>query len=388
MFSPKIESEIRNLAVEAGYDPAALLAVADTEGKVVDMIDGVQDGLVHGFVMIRFEGHHFWKHLPKTKREKARRAGLAHPKMGAVKNSRSMKKRHEQLSRAMAIDEEAALKSISMGIGQVMGSNYAMCGYKSVFEMWHDCHSVIGQVRSMVGFIKSAHLDDELRDLRWAAFARGYNGPAYKRNRYDTKMAAAYKKYGGTREQKASVSDSYVRMGDHRASLVRQVQTRLQELGYPVKPDGDFGTTTRRYVMAFQAEHGLKPDGVVGPATKQKLYSVAIMHTVSEERQSITAGELAGQSRIASRGKTIQDLSTAGAVAVGTGKVAEETGALDVVLENVEPLSSAFYSLQPVLDFAKDHWWIIAIVGLIAVAYFGRGILQARLEDHRTGKTV
>lgn len=387
MFSKEIEQELRSLAVGHGYESAALLAVADTEGKVVDMIDGIQDGLVHGYVMIRFEGHHFWRHLPKSKRDQARRAGLAHPKMGAVKNSRSMKKRHEMLTRAMAIDEEAALKSISMGVGQVMGSNYAMCGYKTVFEMWHDCHTVIGQVRAMVGFIKSARLDDELRDLRWAAFARGYNGPAYKRNRYDVKMAEAYKKYGGSRQQRPQ-GDDVVRLGDHRSSLVRQIQTRLKELGYPVVPDGDFGPATRRYVMAFQAERGLKPDGIVGPKTKNELYSVAAAAVISEERMTTSASELSERSRIASKAKTLQDTAATGAVVVAAGKTAQETGVLETITDNVEPLSSAFYYIQPVLEFASENWWVFAVIALVALAYFGRGILMARLEDHQSGKTA
>ena len=33
------------------------------------------------------------------------------------------------------------------------------------------------------------------RDLRWADFARRYNGPRYAENRYDEKMAEAYTRY-------------------------------------------------------------------------------------------------------------------------------------------------------------------------------------------------
>jgi deoxycytidine triphosphate deaminase len=44
-------------------------------------------------------------------------------------------------------------------------------------------------------FVLDSRLDDELRELRFADFARIYNGPAYRSNAYDTKMLAAYKKY-------------------------------------------------------------------------------------------------------------------------------------------------------------------------------------------------
>ena len=38
-------------------------------------------------------------------------------------------------------------------------------------------------------------LSDELRDLRWADFARIYNGASYRLNNYDTKIATAYDKF-------------------------------------------------------------------------------------------------------------------------------------------------------------------------------------------------
>jgi len=34
-----------------------------------------------------------------------------------------------------------------------------------------------------------------LKNKNWAEFARRYNGPAFKKNRYDEKIAAAYQQY-------------------------------------------------------------------------------------------------------------------------------------------------------------------------------------------------
>ncbi len=43
----------------------------------------------------------------------------------------------------------------------------------------------------MAKFIEKSNLDDALRAKDWAKFARGYNGPGYKKNSCDTKMAKA-----------------------------------------------------------------------------------------------------------------------------------------------------------------------------------------------------
>jgi hypothetical protein len=57
------------------------------------------------------------------------------------------------------------------------------------------CESEANQLRQMASFIRSAGLQDELQKKDWAKFARGYNGPGYAKNAYDTKLAAAYKKF-------------------------------------------------------------------------------------------------------------------------------------------------------------------------------------------------
>ena len=55
---------------------------------------------------------------------------------------------------------------------------------------------------------------------------------------------------------------------------VKQLQTRLQELGfYTGKIDGDYGKGTKTAVTAFQQQHGLDADGIAGGKTLAMLYS-------------------------------------------------------------------------------------------------------------------
>ena len=52
---------------------------------------------------------------------------------------------------------------------------------------------------------------------------------------------------------------------------VEALQIKLQQLGYEVTPDGDFGNGTRRIVIQFQTDHQLGADGVVGAGTASKI---------------------------------------------------------------------------------------------------------------------
>jgi len=100
-----------------------------------------------------------------------------------------------RLEDACEFDMTQALKSASWGAFQIMGFNYMACGCESIEEF---------VVRSFSGgrdhlelglaFIESNGIMGHLRAGRWASFARRYNGPSYRVNKYDTKLARAVRR--------------------------------------------------------------------------------------------------------------------------------------------------------------------------------------------------
>lgn len=253
MLDETTKESIRRVAAELGIEPAALLAVVEVEsgGAAFASVGGRQEPL------IRFEGHYFDRRLSGEKRLRARTAGLSSPVAGAVKNPKSQAERWRLLERAAGIDRQAAHESVSWGVGQVMGAHWQWLGYGSFEELVSEARrGVDGQVRLMVRYIQKAGLLDALRQRDWKAFARGYNGPAYARHGYDSRLEAAYRRH-------ASVFPT---------DDVRELQRLLTAAGYPLAVDGIAGPATRRAIRRFQADHGLKTDGIAGLRTMEALH--------------------------------------------------------------------------------------------------------------------
>jgi peptidoglycan hydrolase-like protein with peptidoglycan-binding domain len=55
---------------------------------------------------------------------------------------------------------------------------------------------------------------------------------------------------------------------DNAENAVKIAQRRLE-----INPDGKFGSGTKTVVMTYQRNHGLKPDGVIGPKTWAMMFS-------------------------------------------------------------------------------------------------------------------
>ena len=141
-----------------------------------------------------FEPHVFWRNLSGAERTRAASLGLAYAawKPGAYPTDS-----YPRLMQAMAIDETAALKAASWGLGQILGENHRAAGYATPQAMvLAFCNGGEAEhLSAMVRFIVTNGLDDELRRHDWAGFARGYNGASYAKHGYHTKLAKAFAKW-------------------------------------------------------------------------------------------------------------------------------------------------------------------------------------------------
>jgi len=148
----------------------------------------------NGRCVTLFEGHQFHKYTKG--RFSAKYPTLSYPVWTTKHYGRNSTAEQLRLKQAMELDYAAALMSTSWGRFQIMGFNFALCGFTNVVDFVKAMEeSEQLQLDAFVQYIISVSLQDELQDHRWADFARKYNGPAYVKNAYDTKLAKAYDKW-------------------------------------------------------------------------------------------------------------------------------------------------------------------------------------------------
>lgn len=162
--------------------------------KAVAEIESKGDGFYpNGFPTILFERHVFRKYTEG-------KYNRSHPHLSGPAGNYGAEGQHQinKFYEAYALNPKAAVMACSWGKFQVMGFNYAVCEYDSVADFFEAMKESEGKhLEAFIGYVIGNNLADELRNKKWAAFARGYNGEGYAKNKYDVKLAAAYKKYAG-----------------------------------------------------------------------------------------------------------------------------------------------------------------------------------------------
>lgn len=104
---------------------------------------------------------------------------------------------HKRLQLASAIHADCAIESASWGLFQIMGWHWSALGYTSARDFaQHMSLSEGAQLDAFVRFVladKAVHR--ALKAGKWAEFAERYNGPDYRANAYDTRIAAAVERF-------------------------------------------------------------------------------------------------------------------------------------------------------------------------------------------------
>lgn len=91
-------------------------------------------------------------------------------------------------------------QACSWGQYQIMGYHWQRLGYESVEAFVAAMRQ--GEAQQLDAFVRFVKADPELlkalKGKKWTAFAKAYNGPAYRENLYDVKLARAYERYAAT----------------------------------------------------------------------------------------------------------------------------------------------------------------------------------------------
>lgn len=298
---------VRAKAENTGVPSAWALGVIDKESDGVAFYTVGNKKLPCVFI----EGHYFYKYLGDTaKRAEAVSKGLASPKRfgqpGGVKVPGKMAARYAQLQRMVEIDEDAAYKSISFGVGQVMGAEYAAYGYTSAKEMFNEaCKSFEVQVWQLLHDIRRVPARMRAianRDFR--AFAKSYNGPAAPASYWIDLERYVISYERGTAPKNVTLN-------------------RINALGYKSIDD-------------FQQARGITVDGIIGPITRAELTKAEAERRKAELAPAVDAAKKAAGAAVGG----------AGAVIMNDPKAAADF---------IQQAMDIFYAFQPVLSKLKDY---------------------------------
>lgn len=189
------EQDYQNAATALKAPIAAVKAVASVESAGSGFLSD-------GRVKVQYEPHVMFQRLTtRFGQPRALKELQAHPDLVARKagSYQSNDKEDQDMARAAkVIDRDCALESASWGAFQIMGYHWNTLGFGTLQAFINANQTAAGQLDCFVRFVKAdSILQQAIQQQRWAVFASRYNGKGYAANKYDTKMAAAFKQFGG-----------------------------------------------------------------------------------------------------------------------------------------------------------------------------------------------
>ncbi|KZN43992.1 N-acetylmuramidase domain-containing protein [Pseudoalteromonas luteoviolacea] len=188
-------TDMQFAAEQLDVPTAVIAAVAEVESNGCGFFDC-------GRPSILFERHVFYRIVSQKSKDFAasvsnKYPNICNPKPGGYIGGSGEYQRFSNaatLEFAYMLDKDAAISACSWGMFQIMGYHFSLLGYSSANDFKLDMEiSERNQLLALVKFIKAdSNMHKALKGHKWAEFAKRYNGPNYKKNLYDVKLAQAY----------------------------------------------------------------------------------------------------------------------------------------------------------------------------------------------------
>lgn len=180
------DADFQESAARLGVPVACVKAVTAVESNGGGFLGGRALILPEPHVFSRLTKHRFDAQYPK----------LSYAKWDRKKYPKTQDLRYDQLLGMIGLDVDAGFSCPSYGLFQILGCNYQACGFDSPYAFAvAQARDEETQLMSFEKFLSSSGLITPLKKLNWAGFAKGYNGPSYRDNKYDERLAAAYQKF-------------------------------------------------------------------------------------------------------------------------------------------------------------------------------------------------
>ncbi|MEM7619755.1 MAG: N-acetylmuramidase domain-containing protein [Pseudomonadota bacterium] len=272
------DDDIIHIASLLNIEPALLDAIRKTEAP-----NGGFDS--KGRLIILPEKHKIYQYMSAKERHIALRKNLVTKrwsKKTQYKGFGSYRKhtgfagdrRWGFVERVSQVNKYATYMGTSFGLMQIMGFNYRLCGYNTVFDMVSDFETgEKQQLFAAVRFIKSKGKIDVFVDRDFRGIAAFYNGTGqieYYASILEQHYRASNLPKCTSTPERRDMRLQALRFGS-RGVRVKVLQERFNELGYICDVDGIFGERLEDQVVLFQRHNALTTDGVVGPKTQAAL---------------------------------------------------------------------------------------------------------------------
>lgn len=163
--------------------------------KAVAKVEASGAGFFAGRPVILFEPHRFSR-ATKGRFDRSNPA-VSYPRWDPKRYPKTQDGRYDQLLEAVSLDVDAGFASASYGKFQILGENHRACGFDTPFAFAVAmARDEARQLKAFEGFISSTRLLRALQAGDWTTFARGFNGSAFRVNRYDARLAEAAASFG------------------------------------------------------------------------------------------------------------------------------------------------------------------------------------------------